>query len=607
MPRIIVTLLALIAVMPGFAQSWEAVRDNTAYLYGEGKGATIDEADRNALRDLISKISVHVASNVSNIDTNIVNGEKVETFSQFQSAVSTYSQATLNNTEKRVISNEPDAVVCRWIKREELNKIFDSRKNKVRDYVESAVAAEKKGKADVAIKDYYWALSLLKSLQNPNEVMFETDDDGTVMLMTWIPRQLNEIFANIDATVSQRTGDDLEVLFTYKGKKVNTLDYTYFDGRDWSNICSARDGVGIVELAPGFSGDNFNIKMEYEYRGEAHLDRELESVLQAVSGTPMPKATRNLKTQPATDKQLASYRSTSTYTSVPGAIFKKPEPKADCTSNREAVETVIKYLGKRSQTPPADLFTTEGLDIYEKLLGYGNGKIVGKPELQFYESMGKTYCRGLQMAFNFKNGLRKSFVEEIVFRFDDSNRIDNISFGLGNTAEDDILGKGVWDETARFSILNFLENYQTAYALKRLDYIKDIFDDDAVIITAVVEPRSARKVKSGDMSGLQFGGDIIHYNRHTKDSYISQLARSFASKEYINLRLGSNEVRKLGKGGELYAIQISQEYYSSNYGDKGYLFLMVDLNDPDNPIIKVRTWQPEKDPEFGLYGPEHFN
>ena len=87
---------------------------------------------------------------------------------------------------------------------------------------------------------------------------------------------------------------------------------------------------------------------------------------------------------------------------------------------------------------------------------------------------------------------------------------------------------------------------------------------------------------------------------------LRQLKRSFDSKEYINLRFANNDVRKMGKGGELYAIQISQEYYSSNYGDKGFLFLMIDINDPEKPIIKVRTWQPEKDPNFGYYGPEDF-
>ena len=35
-------------------------------------------------------------------------------------------------------------------------------------------------------------------------------------------------------------------------------------------------------------------------------------------------------------------------------------------------------------------------------------------------------------------------------------------------------------------LISFLENYKTAYALKRLDYISSIFDDDALIITGRV-------------------------------------------------------------------------------------------------------------------------
>jgi hypothetical protein len=30
------------------------------------------------------------------------------------------------------------------------------------------------------------------------------------------------------------------------------------------------------------------------------------------------------------------------------------------------------------------------------------------------------------------------------------------------------------------------------------------------------------------------------------------------------------------------------------------------MHDPKEPVIKVRTWQPEKDPNFGLYGPGDF-
>ena len=73
----------------------------------------------------------------------------------------------------------------------------------------------------------------------------------------------------------------------------------------------------------------------------------------------------------------------------------------------------------------------------------------------------------------------------------------------------------------------------------------------------------------------------------------------FKSNEFINLRFADSEIRKAGNG-EIYGIQIKQDYFSSNYGDTGYLFLMVDLNDRESPVIHVRAWQPEKDPEFGL-------
>ena len=79
---------------------------------------------------------------------------------------------------------------------------------------------------------------------------------------------------------------------------------------------------------------------------------------------------------------------------------------------------------------------------------------------------------------------------------------------------------------------------------------------------------------------------------------MEQLEHCFNSNEFINIRFAENDIVKAGKGGEIYGIQIRQDYYSSNYGDTGYLFLMVDLNDPKQPIITVRVWMPERDPDF---------
>ena len=263
-------------------------------------------------------------------------------------------------------------------------------------------------------------------------------------------------------------------------------------------------------------------------------------------------------------------------------------------------------MRSRNYNAPKECFTTEGWDIYQRMVHYGTARVVGTPDLKFYRNGNYVVGRGVQMSFSFKTGLRKSFVEDVVFNFDSTGKIDYMSFGLGDTAADDILNKGVWSQQARLAIMNFLENYKTAYGLERLDYIRSLFDDNAVIIVGNVV-RNATLTRNRETGrGTISYNNVIKTNRYTKDQYLTNLERCFGQNEYINIRFGNNDVVKLANGGELYAIQLAQDYYSTTYGDKGYLFLMVDINDPENPIIKVRTWQPEKDPNFGLYGPEDF-
>ena len=147
-----------------------------------------------------------------------------------------------------------------------------------------------------------------------------------------------------------------------------------------------------------------------------------------------------------------------------------------------------------------------------------------------------------------------------------------------------------------------LENYKTAYALKRLDYIRSIFDDNAVIVTGKVVTRLDNEAYN---DGQAYNNNrFVELTRQSKEQYMRNLERCFESNEYINIRFANNDIIRTNNeaAGETYGIQIKQDYYSSNYGDTGYLFLMVDLNDPKKPIIKVRAWQPERDPNFGEDG-----
>ena len=86
-------------------------------------------------------------------------------------------------------------------------------------------------------------------------------------------------------------------------------------------------------------------------------------------------------------------------------------------------------------------------------------------------------------------------------------------------------------------------------------------------------------------------GNVL-YTRMSKEHYIKRLKNSFASKEWINIKFGNTQV-EASRQEEMYAITLLQDYYSSNYGDHGYLFLLIDATDEKYPLIKVRTWQPE--------------
>lgn len=606
-----------------YSQSWDEIKTDPSYIYGEGWGSSVQEADKNALSDLIGKITVVVTGDFETTTEEIGKNEDFDIQSYTSSKVKTFSQATLYNTEKLIISNEPDAYVGRWMKRSEINRIFDARKGKIKEFIELGMRGEKDAKIDDALRYYYWAHTLLKSLQHPNEVKTMGEDGNEHTAMAWIPNRMNKIFDDIRIQPISKENELLKIRITFRGQPVSSIDYTYFDGMMWSNIYSAKDGIGVLELSPNSGTSNIQIKYEYEYRGEAHIDNEVENVLAVVHGSPFRSAYTNLNINNITSQQSSdaplmalqqearTTNSSSVYTvnntkpaTINSAINTKLI-KEDNPAYSNIISKIVSAIRTRNNSGITELFTPEGYEMYNKLIRYGKAKILDDKNCQFFRNNDIVYGRSVQMSFSFNNGYKKAFVEDVVFKFNKDQKIESISFGLGDTAEENILNKGVWPQYARYILMEFLENYKTAYALKRLDYINNIFDDDAVIIVGNVAKTMTMSSYGDGMNSIS-NNEIVSYNKYDKDEYLKKLARCFASNEFINIRFSNNDVIKLGKGGELYGIQIKQDYYSSNYGDTGYLFLMVDINNPEQPLIKVRTWQPERDPNFGIIGPEFF-
>ena len=598
-------LLLLPAVIFAQKQTTEqqvaAIKADVAnYYWGEGFGATYSEADRMALTELISKISVSIEATISNRDSE-VNGDYK---SEYDISFKSYSNATLNGAQVIVVSNEPESQVFRFISKKDVEKIFEQREEKVRDYVRTAARCEEHGKIDEALRYYYWGLKLLQSLLEPNKVRL-TDGGANTLLITEIPKRINEILENLQVKVLGEEDGDVDILITYKGNPVASVDYTYFDGLTWSTLYSAKDGRGLLELRQGMTADMAQLKFEYEYVGESHIDKEMNTVMLHSKAIPFRKATVSLadnsKKRPKKKEIQEAIEMTNAAASVGEAMTAVKDDKPYV----ELMNKVINAIKKRDYASVRPLFTDNGWEMFDRLIHYGQAKLSGDPVLTFLPLDNRVVCRSVPMVFSFQNNNRK-FMEDVTFTFSSDMKIETLAFGLGSSARTDIFDKGVgvWSEKSKMVLATFLENYKTAYALKRLDYIESIFSEDALIITGQV-----LKKKVGPIEGQPtLSRDEVRYTRHTKRDFIRKLERSFKSNQFINIRFSNNDVVKAGVGGEIYGIQIHQDYYSSSYGDTGYLFLMVDINDPDNPIISIRTWQPERNPDINsLYSKDNPN
>ena len=590
-------LFFLIMFVPLWADAQTAnkiddIKNAADYIWGQGYAATVKEADKEALADLMSKISVQIESDfvIDEREVNTAAGNDAQ--STVQNVVRTYSQGTLKNTRSVIVSEgPPTAAVIRYIKRSELEKVFEERKDMVEYYVMSARSAEKTGRIDAALRQFYWASCMLKSLQNPASVKL-TIDGMKVPAAMWIPEQIRNILGQIKCEITKIEGQEVTLLFTYQGKPVTSLDFHYWDGMNYSNIFSAKDGIMEVEMRPGAPTNKFNVQYEYEFKGQMRQDPELEQVMNIFNTVKYKEAivTVTAGSKAEIKQAQATLQAAVSDMSVATHAVQVAQPKPFL----KTVEQVVEAIKQKKYESVSELFTAEGYNMFDKLVHYGNASLIGNPNLQFYQLGERTICRSVPMKFTFKNN-KRSFVEDVTFTFNKDEKIESVAFGLDKTARDDIFQRETpWSEDVRMQLATFLENYKTAFALKRLDYIKSIFDDDAIIIVGHVTKHANKKGENQQY----IDNEMVKYTRQDKTTYLKNLEKSFGSNEFINIRFTDNDIKKMGKGEDTFGILIHQDYYSSTYGDTGYLFLMVDMNDMDAPVIKVRTWQPNRDSKW---------
>ena len=193
---------------------------------------------------------------------------------------------------------------------------------------------------------------------------------------------------------------------------------------------------------------------------------------------------------------------------------------------------------------------------------------------------------------NFGLGTYQEAVE-----FDTKGQLIDFRFALdAQTAESMERCGTVVDKEKQMIILQYVERFRTAYNQKDISTIEKMFSDDALIITG----RVVMAKPQGDQ-GAQFK---VEYNKQNKQQYISNLRRAFLRNKWIDVKfsqIGENGedggcagITQSTKDKTKYGVRLRQSWKSSNYSDEGYLFLLWEFpEDGGDPIIHVRTWQPE--------------
>lgn len=146
----------------------------------------------------------------------------------------------------------------------------------------------------------------------------------------------------------------------------------------------------------------------------------------------------------------------------------------------------------------------------------------------------------------------------------------------------------VGDAGRRRVILNYCEHFRTAYVTKDIDFLRQVFSDDALIIVGNV-------VKVVSKGGGYVADKRVEYYLRTKDGYLSRLQAAFAANKKIDVGFSDFRIMRHPTIDGIYGVSLRQRYASDRYSDDGWLFLLWDFRDDAMPRIYVRTWQPAAD------------
>jgi hypothetical protein len=196
--------------------------------------------------------------------------------------------------------------------------------------------------------------------------------------------------------------------------------------------------------------------------------------------------------------------------------------------------------------------------------------------------------------------------QNLIFTFNKAGTIISVRAVVPNQDYKSLIAeaKTPEDSIQRGRILDFLERFRMAYNTKDLDYLDRVFSDDALIIVGTVLRENTKKDYVPPKSTL--AEQKIKLVQLSKREYLDNLKTSaFKSASFLNVRFEDINILQHDNPRLpfIYGVSCWQKWNAAKYSDEGFLFLMMDFRNLEEPMVHVRTWQPKgfEDEKIGLY------
>lgn len=500
-----------------------------------------------------------------------------------------------------------------YISKSDFEEVCKERAADIQRMVNNGQNKESEHNVTDALRAYYWGM--MSCLAHPYGKTLKLDVDGEeVHAYTYLEEKAIEMLGLFTFSISKENpgefnDDGISVIMNVRAddNDVSGLQVKYYNGVDDYEKTMVNNGKMEVQLLDQ-NVTEFDFKIEYDFSHHIISHPEMKVIMDNIDKivikenvgrdfnlTPYIKYLKgDVEEETKKEDEKEQVQETETKTDSQTSLLTDDEMYF-----LRVMKEVEDAFRVKNYSSVQKYFTQEAFAMLDTLVNNAEISVIGNQQYELITCGNATICRDIDMKFQFRNYV--SFIREVVFRFNNESKlITSLAFRLSSIAENDIATKNKWNNDCKFALVNFLEDYQTAYALKRYDYLESIFSDDALFIVGHVLQKNTDELK--DIKHFKLPKEEVELLRMDKNSYFERLSNVFKSQEYINIRFAETDFqRQMGsaddensEGEDIFGVRLLQEYQSTTYGDVGYLFLMVDLRDAKRPVIHVRAWQPDK-------------